>query len=80
MVVLNFESGPMAKRQRTHNTDTPKSQPEACGSSCINEGPSDLMLGVIIAATRTPDMNIVEFSDTISGIVYVFVHVNSVTL
>lgn len=60
--------GHMAKRQKTGPSDN-----EATGQQKQMEladgTPSDEMLGLIIAATRTPDMNIVEFSGISSGTV-----------
>ncbi|XP_045199361.1 uncharacterized protein LOC123553783 [Mercenaria mercenaria] len=58
-------SGLMAKRQKTDSVAKDVQDP----IEAINDTPSDLMLGLIGTATRTPDMNIVEFiSDDISDI------------
>lgn len=60
--------GHMAKRQKTGPSGT-----EDIGQQeqieLAEDTPSDEMLGLIIAATRTPDINIVEFSGISSGTV-----------
>ncbi|XP_053388646.1 uncharacterized protein LOC128551758 [Mercenaria mercenaria] len=52
----------MAKRQKTDTVATDVQEP----GRATDHTPSNLMIDVMNAATRTPDMNLVEFEDDIS--------------
>lgn len=62
-----FSSERMAKKQKTEPSDSRAVSQQQEGR-LTDDMPSEEMLGIVIVAGRTPDLNIVDFSDTISDV------------